>query len=101
MINIICHLTKKVWTKVVRNKSANTVANFVEDLLNDLGIDVNNLYKWTIFLRSDNGTEFVNKRMEELCAKYNVVMKQGPVYSPWVQGVVEKVNKTIKDKLKI
>ena len=50
-------------------------------------------------MRSDNGTEFVNQVVKQLCTEFGISCKQGPVYSPWVQGAVEKVNKTLKDKL--
>jgi len=49
-------------------------------------------------LRSDNGKEFVAKFVEDVCKKYGVLKKEGPSYSPWVQGVVERVKKTVKEK---
>ncbi len=99
-MNRIDHLTKKVWTKVLTNKSANSIKRYLADTFDEIGLSREKRYPFAIFLRSDNGTEFVNMSMEKLYKKYGVMCKQGPAYSPWAQGVVEKVNKTIKDKLK-
>lgn len=72
---------------------------FLEQTFEEIGITEENHYQFAIFLRSDNGTEFVNHKVEEFCSKINVITKQGPIYSPWVQGV-EILNKTIKNKIK-
>lgn len=49
-------------------------------------------------LRSDNGTEFVNKKVAGICA-WNGVMHQRTVpYSPQQNGVAERMNRTIMEK---
>ena len=56
-------------------------------------------------LLSDNGGEFSNESVREMCEKFNMVNKTTPGESPWSNGVVERhnailmeaVNKTMED----
>jgi hypothetical protein len=100
IVNMIDHLTKFLWTKGIKNKKAETIAEFLEEVFDNIGIEKDSNNNCTIYLRSDNGGEFVNETVISKCNEYGVTLKQGPAYSPWVQGVIEKANKTIKDKLK-
>uniref|UniRef100_H3H572 Polyprotein n=2 Tax=Phytophthora ramorum TaxID=164328 RepID=H3H572_PHYRM len=49
-------------------------------------------------LRSDNGTEFVNKEMDRLCALNGIVHQKTVPYSPQQNGVAERMNRTIMEK---
>ncbi|KAE9327341.1 hypothetical protein PR003_g16033, partial [Phytophthora rubi] len=49
-------------------------------------------------LRSDNGTEFVNKEMDRLCASNGIVHQKTVPYSPQQNGVAEPMNRTIMEK---
>ncbi|CAI5737495.1 unnamed protein product [Peronospora farinosa] len=49
-------------------------------------------------LRSDNGTEFVNKVMDEICQRNGIVRQKTVPYSPQQYGVAERMNRTIIKK---
>nr|CAI72292.1 putative polyprotein [Phytophthora infestans] len=49
-------------------------------------------------LRSDNGTEFVNKTVLELCKRNGIVHQRSVPYSPQQNGVSERMNRTIMEK---
>ncbi|GMF12666.1 unnamed protein product [Phytophthora lilii] len=49
-------------------------------------------------LRSDNGTEFVNKEMNKLCSLNGIVHQKSVPYSPQQNGVAERMNRTIMEK---
>ena len=101
IVNLIDHLTKKLWTKVITNKRASTVRAFLDESFEDMGLKKDQHYPFVVYLRSDNGGEFVNREVAQICEEYGVESKQGPAYSPWVQGAVERVNQTIKIKVKV
>ena len=46
------------------------------------------------FLHSDNGTEFVNAIVKEVCSKFNVRIKRGRPYHPQSQG---NLNRRVKN----
>ena len=46
-------------------------------------------------LQSDNGREFKNAAMRELCAEYNVALVHGRARYPQAQGQVERANQTL------
>ena len=52
------------------------------------------------FLHSDNGTEFVNAIVKEVCSKFNVRIKHGRPYHPQSQGQVENLNRRVKNCLR-
>ncbi|CAI5726240.1 unnamed protein product [Peronospora farinosa] len=49
-------------------------------------------------LRSDNGTEFVNKAMDTFCQRNGIVHQKTVPYSPQQNGVAERMNRTIMEK---
>jgi hypothetical protein len=56
---------------------------------------LNSTWNWKIGFPSvgfwtDNGSEFLNKQMNEYSAKFNFVVKFGPNYSPWSNGINER-----------
>ena len=48
-------------------------------------------------IRSDNGSEFKNIRIEELCDDLGIRHQFSPTYTPQSNGVVERKNKTLID----
>ena len=50
------------------------------------------------FLRSDNGGEFVNKRMNEFCKEKGIQRQLTMPYTPEQNGVSERMNRTIMNK---
>ncbi|KAE9023480.1 hypothetical protein PR003_g13857 [Phytophthora rubi] len=49
-------------------------------------------------LRSDNGTEFVNKDVARICTLNGIMHQRTVPYSPQQNGVAERVNRTIMEK---
>ena len=49
-------------------------------------------------LRSDNGSEFVNKTMAGICQQNGIVHQRSVPYSPQQNGVAERMNRTIMEK---
>lgn len=50
-------------------------------------------------LRTDNGGEFVNDEFKEFCAKHGIVHQLTVPYTPQQNGVAERMNRTIADKV--
>jgi hypothetical protein len=49
-------------------------------------------------LRSDNGTEFVNKEVTRICTLNGIMHQRTVPYSPQQNGVAERMNRTIMEK---
>lgn len=49
-------------------------------------------------IRSDNGSEFKNKRMAAACRNYGIVHQKTIPYSPQQNGVAERMNRTLIEK---
>ncbi|OWY90659.1 Rve-domain-containing hypothetical protein [Phytophthora megakarya] len=49
-------------------------------------------------LRSDNGTEYVNKKVAEVCSRNGIMHQRTVPYSPQQNGVAERMNRTIMEK---
>jgi hypothetical protein len=50
---------------------------------------------------SDNATHFKNAVMEELARQFGVLHAFVPVYTPWINGTVERVNRDILQVLRV
>lgn len=49
-------------------------------------------------IRTDNGTEYVNKRFESVCRASGIIHQKSVPYSPQQNGVAERMNRTIIEK---
>jgi transposase InsO family protein len=62
---------------------------------------VQNEYETTIKkIRSDNGSEFKNTRIEHLCDDFGIGHQFSPTYTPQSNGLVERKNRTLIDMAK-
>lgn len=87
------HFTKWVEVCVVKNKDAETVANLVKKLI----ILKHGAPKKIL---TDNGLEFNNKRMKELCDEFKVLqLFNSPRHHETVGGV-ERANQSLMNKIK-
>lgn len=81
----------------------------LEDTIQSIGLTAlqgEETPKFTCFLRSVNGGEFVFKDIKETCERYTIfhtytyrygiVKKEGPALSPWVQGLVARTKQSRK-----
>ena len=48
-------------------------------------------------VRSDNGSEFKNTRIDELCDKFRIRHQFSTKYTPQSNGLVERKNRTLID----
>ena len=46
-------------------------------------------------LRSDNGTEYVNKKFKDYCSRNGVIHQTTMVYTPQQNGIAERLNRTL------
>ena len=49
-------------------------------------------------IRSDNGKEFVNKKVNDICARSGIMHQRTVPYSPQQNGVAERMNRTVMEK---
>ena len=54
-----------------------------------------------IILHTDNRKEFVNTQVASLCEEFSIKHIRGRACCPWIQGQVERLNKTLKNKLSV
>ena len=105
LLVVVDHFTKYAWVTTIKDKKASTVVDFIENLFqNEFKLSAvdpgNHPPRPAINLRSDNGGEFVAHVVREVCDKYGVRKMEGAAYSPWLQGLVERLNQTLKRLLK-
>lgn len=60
----------------------------------------NELGKKIKTLRSDNGTEFINNRFEKFCISNGIKHEKSAPYAPQQNGVSERMNRTIIEKVR-
>lgn len=77
-------LKSEVYAKLVEYK------NLVED---QLGRKIK-------AIRSDNGTEYVNKQMDDLFKNNGIIHQRSVPYTPQQNGVAERYNRTIMEKVR-
>lgn len=51
-------------------------------------------------LRTDNGLEFCNRLFDEFCRKYGIARHRTCAYTPQQNGVDERMNRTIMEKVR-
>jgi len=93
LLVVVNHFSKYAWTRLLRTKeSAGVVAHLVETFEAEGPPRV---------LLTDNGSEFVNHEVEALLSSREVRMHHGQPYHPQTQGAVERLNQTLKAKLRL
>ncbi len=75
------------------------MAIFLESVFKEIWLKTLGENEVAMSVRSDNGGEFVATAVSDVCKKYGIKKLQGPAYSPWVQGAVERFYQTLKHKL--
>ena len=51
-------------------------------------------------LVTDNGTELINNEIITLCHLYNIKHKPGTSHAPWTNGLVEGMNRSLREHLR-
>ena len=88
ILNVVDSFTKFLWSFKLKNKTALAVAECLRECFITFGVPVS--------IQADNGKEFKNRILNELCTEMNIQMIHGRPRNPKAQGVVERVNQTIK-----
>ena len=84
--------SKYCWLTPLESKEALPISRVLDKIFHDHGAPK--------FLHSDNGSEFVNTVVKDVCNTFGVRMKQGRPYHPQSQGQVENLNRRVKNCLR-
>ena len=84
--------SKYCWLTPLTSKEAHPIARIINKIFHEQGPPR--------YFHSDNGSEFVNSLMREVCDKYSVKIKCGRPYHPQSQGQVENLNRRVKNSLR-
>jgi len=88
ILNIVDSFSKFLWSYKLKNKSASEVAEALEHCFV--------MYGPPKMIQADNGKEFRNNTLVALCTSMNIQVIHGRPRNPKAQGMVERVNQTIK-----
>ena len=102
---VVDHFSKYCWGCALESKSAPAVAQFFNDVLNE----ISNLrmastsstilaFDRHTLVHTDNGKEFVNSVLNEVTRNQGAKKIEGAPYHPQSQGIVERKNRTVKSK---
>lgn len=94
-MTLIDDKTRKTFVYFLRYKSEvfNVFQNFKTMVEKQTGCKIKKL-------RSDNGKEYVNKRMEEYLQNKGIIHQLSAPYTPEQNGVAERANRTIVEKVR-
>lgn len=87
----IDYFTRRVWARVLKSKQAMGIVNFIKDLCAQ--------GKKTEEIITDNGREFCNEQMRELCRTLNIEHRKVGVESHRSNGRVERIIRTLRDSI--
>ncbi|KAH9657209.1 hypothetical protein KPL70_022963 [Citrus sinensis] len=94
-LSLIDDHSRMVWVYVLKNKD-----EVFEQFKNWKTLIETQTNRKVKKLRTDNGLEFCNKRFEEFCSKHGI-MRHGTVrYTPQQNGLAERMNRTLVDKVR-
>ena len=91
ILTCIDSYSKFAMGELLENKTMETVSNIIESIFLREGPPK--------ILHTDNGSEFVNSLMIELCKNYKILHLKGTPYTLRVQGQIERFNKTLKEMI--
>jgi len=90
ILTVIDCYSKKAWAFPMKNKNKETVRNTIAPLLRS---------EVPLILHTDNGPEFKNDLMAELCEDTGTRQIFGEAYNPKSQGQIERFNRTLKSMI--
>ena len=93
MLVMVDSFLKFAFTFALKDKSSSSVYKAFRTVFRTFGAP--------IILHTDNGKEFVNTLVTGLCEEFQVKHVRGRACCPWIQGQVERLNKTFKHKLSL
>ena len=95
ILNVIDHFSKFLWAATFPTKEAAAIAGFLREVITQ----VQTLHRVRV-VHTDNGTEFVNSEFRAVIEEAGASAVTGRAYHPESQGVVERKNRTVADKVK-
>lgn len=93
LLNVIDLFTKKLWSRAMPDKNANTVLKYMKEIIKDVG-------ELPTTLRSDNGSEFISDPWKKYFNDIGVKLVYSAPHKPVSNGQVERVNQVIKRLIK-
>lgn len=94
-LSLIDDHSRKVWLCFLKTKDE-TFQNFCEWKTRV----ENQVDKKVKYLRTDNGLEFCNKAFNEFCKKEGITRHRTCTYTPQQNGVAERMNRTLMEKVR-
>ena len=91
ILNIIDHFSKYLVSYLINKKDASVIVEKLKLYFIKYGIPKQ--------IGTDNGSEFVNKKVINLLANNNIEFVRGKPYNPHSQGVVERVHRSVRTGL--
>jgi transposase InsO family protein len=93
---IVDDCTRYTWIFFLVDKSDvfTTFKSFVKDIHNEFEITIKRV-------RSDNGSEFKNTRINELCDDFEIRHQFSAKYTPQSNNLIERKNRTLIDMAKL
>ena len=91
LLNIVDHFSKYLVSYLIEKKNAKIICDKLEDCFKTIGVPKQ--------IGSDNGSEFVNKKVKKLLNENHIKFIHWKPYNPHSQGVVERVHRTIRTAL--
>lgn len=91
ILSCVDHFSKYKWTELIPNKEAQTIVQKLYMIFN--------CFKSPTYFQTDNGKEFQNSKIQDLCNRKNIKHVHRRPYHPPSQGVVEKLNDLIARSL--
>ena len=92
ILTYVCYSTRYPEAVALANMNTESVAEALISIFSKYGI--------CKILHSDNGGSFTSEMMEEVCRLLNVKQSFSPAYRPAANGLVEKMNGTLKQMLR-
>ncbi|GJY12298.1 gag-pol polyprotein [Tanacetum coccineum] len=87
---IVYDYSRFTWVKFLRSKDETPA--FVINLLKQLQVGLN---KTVRFVRTDNGTKFMNKALTDYYESVDITHEKTVLRTPWQNGIVERRNRTL------
>jgi len=93
IITAIDTCTRYLFAEASKRVRAEETISFLKNIFNDKGI--------IKILQTDNGKNFVAEELADFLKQYDVLHKRSTTYHPQSQGMVERMNKTICERLRM
>ena len=85
--------SRYIMAKAVPQARSIETINFLQDLINQYGLPQT--------IQTDNGKNFVSQQFKDFTKKYTIRHITSALYNPKAQGLVERTNRTLSDRLRI